>query len=203
MFDTDSLLELQRKLSHYYGQRIKHHAQNLISIEEGKTGMMFFREIGCGAVVSGSLDVYEFAKRVDPLSDNTDFYAKMKATLTPADLQRTVNEMAFIERPTRGTKTLLYTAQNCSGFRNTKIVLLNSLPARKVKPWQLPRLGRALTARLEEKVRQETKRKKHIHAEMTLKMYLLGLSALHRTTSCSPTLGSAKKRAFFAATYST
>jgi hypothetical protein len=174
-FESHPLPRLQRTLVEYYCQRIRHHAQILMCIENGKTGLTFFKEDGCGGVASGRLDVYQFAKTVEDLSHSTDFYAKLKANLTSTKLRRIVHELGFIRRPMQGVVDFFLVAQRCSGFRNIKIILLNSLPARKVKAWQLPEADTSLTAQLKAKFYTEAKKKKNIHAEMMLMIYLLGL----------------------------
>ncbi|KAH9216732.1 hypothetical protein DL95DRAFT_495683 [Leptodontidium sp. 2 PMI_412] len=174
-FESDPLPRLQRALVEYYCERIRHHAQIAMSIENGETGLTFFKEDGCGGVTSRRLDVYQFAKSVEDLSYSTDFYAKLKANLTSTKLRRIVHELGFIRRPMQGAVNLFLVAQRCSGFRNIKIILLNSLPARKVKAWQLPEANTSLTAKLKARFYTETKKKKNIHAEMMLMMYLLGL----------------------------
>jgi hypothetical protein len=162
-----------------------------MSIEKGKTGLNFFKEGGCGGVASGRLDVYQFAKSVEDLSHSTDFYAKLKANLTPTKLRRIVDELGFIRRPMQGAVELLLVAQRCSGFRNIKIILLNSLPAKKVKAWQLPEAETSLTAQLKAKFYTEAKKNKNIHAEMMLMIYLLGLG--NPRLEVFPYLGISKK----------
>lgn len=107
----------------------------LISVEKGKTGLEFFKENGCDGLLSGRLAVHEFAKGVECLAYNTDFYTILKANLTPKELRRVVEELAHIRRPMGGAGAFFHVAKQCSGFRNTKILLLNSLPPRKVTPW--------------------------------------------------------------------
>ncbi|KAH8752838.1 hypothetical protein F5883DRAFT_621355 [Diaporthe sp. PMI_573] len=187
-FESHPLPQLQSTLVEYYSQRIRHHAKNVMSIEKGKTELKFFKEDGCAGVASGRLDAYQFARSVEVLSHSTDFYAKLKANLTPTKLRRVVDELGFIRRPMQGAVELLLIAQRCSGFRNIKIVLLNSLPARKVKAWQLPKADISLTARLKSGIHNEAKKNKNVHAEMMLMTYLLGLGS-----PVFPYLGISKK----------
>lgn len=176
----------------YYSPRIRYHASNLMSIEAGKTGMKFFGEVGCGGVASGRLDVREFARDVEELSYHTGFYAQLKATLTPRRLQRVVDELALIRRPMRGAVELLRVAQQCSGFRKVRIVLLNSLPARKVGTWRLPVTD--VPAKLAGDFHKEVKKKKNVHAEMVLVAYLLGLASSRPPVF--PYIGVSKKTCF-------
>ncbi|TPX07261.1 uncharacterized protein E0L32_010855 [Thyridium curvatum] len=187
-FESDPLPLLQSTSVEYYTQRIRHHAKTVTSIEEGKTELKFFKEDGCVGVASGRLDAYQFAKSVEVLSHSTDFYAKLKANLTPTKLRRVVDELAFIRRPMQDAVELLLIAQRYSGFRNLKIVLLNSLPARKVKAWQLPKADISLTARQKAKFHKTAKKNKNVHAEMMLMTYLLGLGS-----PVFPYLGISKK----------
>ncbi|KAM0437861.1 hypothetical protein ACHAPT_002226 [Fusarium lateritium] len=145
-----------------------------MSIEQGATGLKFFQENGCGGVASGRLDAYQFAQSAEFLFYSTDFYDTLKTQLTPPKLRRVLDELGFIRRPMRGAYELSLVAQQCSGFRNIKIILLNSLPARKVEAWQLPKGDICLKARLETKFYGEVKKNKNIHAEMMLMTYLLG-----------------------------
>lgn len=91
----------------------------------------------------------------------------------------------------QGAEAFLHVAQQCPGFRNVKIVLLNSLPARKVKTWQLPKEEFSDTPHLEPKFRNEVKKHKNLHAEMVLIAYLLGCKGL--CSEVFPYLGVSKK----------
>ena len=51
-------------------------------------GLKLFNDGGCRRVVSGHLTVYEFANDVEYLSYGTDFYAELKAKVTPNKLCR-------------------------------------------------------------------------------------------------------------------
>lgn len=175
----------------YYGQRIRYHAKSVMSIEKRKTGLRFFTDDECGGVASGRLDVYRFAERVEALSYSTEFYAKLKANLTPSKLRRVVDELGFIRRPMQGAIELLHAAQQCSGFRNIKIVLLNSLPARNIKEWQLPKIEISLSAGVKAKFHSEAKKKKNVHAEMLLATHLLGIN--NPRLEVFPYLGVSKK----------
>lgn len=188
-FESDPLPGLQRILVEYYSERILHYAKNIISIEDGRTGLRFFEGDGCGGVASGRLDVYQFAQIVETLSYSTDFHAKLKSSLTPNKLQRIVDELAFIRRPMQGANELLLVARQCPGFRSIKIVLLNSVSARTVKVWPQSVANISLDDQLRAKVSSQAKKKKHVHAEMMLMTYLLGLSA----TEVFPYLGISKK----------
>ncbi|EMR61650.1 hypothetical protein UCREL1_11423 [Eutypa lata UCREL1] len=165
--------------------------ERISSNEKGKTGMKFFTDSGCGGVASGRLDAYQFVLGVESLSDNTDFYAKLRGNLTPPELRRVVDELGFIRRPMQSAVELLHVAQQCSGFRKINIVLLNSLPARRVQAWQLGKKDISLTARLRKKFHNEVKKKKNIHAEMMLMTYFLGLR--DPRTEVFPYLGVSKK----------
>ena len=190
--DTSQLLpQLQRTLVEYYCERIQYHAQNVNSKENGKTGLAFFKEDGCIGVISGRLDVYLFAKTVEDLSYSTDFYTNLKANLTSTELRFIVNELGFIRRPMQGAFHLCLFAQRCSGFRNIRIILLNSLPARRVEAWQPTEANVSLKPRLKAKFNIEVKKQKNIHAEMMLMMYLLGTQTPR--SDVFPYLGISKK----------
>ncbi|KAF1807869.1 hypothetical protein P152DRAFT_485903 [Eremomyces bilateralis CBS 781.70] len=190
-FEPHPLPALQSTLVEYYSQRIRHHAQNAMSIEKGNTGLNFFKDGVCNDVVSGNLAVYDFARGVEAISYSTDFYTELKVNLTPENLGRVVEELAHIRRPMQGAGAFLHVAQQCPGFRNVKIVLLNSLPARKVKIWPLPKEEFPVTPRLERKFRNEVKKRKNLHAEMVLMAYLLGSRGL--CSEVFPYLGVSKK----------
>lgn len=193
-FESDQLPRLQRILVEYYCERIRYHVKNIISIENGKTGLKFFLEEGCGGVVSGRRDVFQFAQSVEHLSDNTDFYANLKATLTHIKLRRVVNELGFVRRPMQGALNFILAAKSCPGFRNIKIILLNSLPPRTVNPWQLQEADVSLTISSKEKFDTESKKIKNIHAEMMLMMYFLCIRAPR--SEIFPYLGVSKKTCF-------
>ncbi|OIW30057.1 hypothetical protein CONLIGDRAFT_644082 [Coniochaeta ligniaria NRRL 30616] len=190
-FESHPLPGLQSTLVEHYSSRIRHHAERVMSIENGKTELKFFKEDGCGGVASGRLDAYQFAKSVEDLSHSTDFYDKLKASLTPTKFRRVMDELGFIRRPMQGAVELLLVAQQCSGFRNIKVVLLNSLLPRKVKTLQLPKAIISLTARLQAKFHNEAKKNKNVHAEMMLMTYLLGFRS--PTLEIFPYLGISKK----------
>jgi hypothetical protein len=162
-----------------------------MSIEGGKTGLDFFNgDDGCGGVASGQQTVSQFASCVEYLSHNTDFYAKLKANLTPKKLRRVVEELAFIRRPMQGAEAFVHVAQQCSGFRNIKIILLDSLPPRKVRQWHLSEEEFPATTRLEPKFGNFISKLKHVHAEMMLMAYL---SSRIPRTDIFPYLGISKK----------
>lgn len=175
----------------YYSERIRHHAINVMSVEKGDMRLNFFKDGACNGVVSGHLAVYDFARDVEAISYSTDFYTELKLNLTPHKLRRVVEELAHIRRPMQGAEALLHVAQQCPGFRNVKIVLFNSLPARKVKTWQLPKEEFSDTPQLEPKFRNEVKKHKNLHAEMVLIAYLLGCKGL--CSEVFPYLGVSKK----------
>lgn len=157
----------------YYSERVRYHAKNVLTIENGNTGLDFFKDSGCNGVVSGRLAVYDFAKGVEDISYNTDFYTKLKLNLTPDKLHRVVEELAYIRRPMQGAEAFLHVAQLCPGFRNVKILLLDSLSARKIKIWQLPKDEFPMTPQLEPKFRSRFKKHKNVHAEILLMAYLV------------------------------
>ncbi|PGH13730.1 hypothetical protein AJ80_06235 [Polytolypa hystricis UAMH7299] len=153
-----------------------------MSVENGKTGLKFFKVDTRCKVASGDLAVYELAKGVEDLSYSTDFYAELKANLSPKKLRRVVEELAHIQRPMEG---------QCPGFRNIKIVLLDSLPPRKVKAWRFPKGESPVTSQLELKFRNEVEKNKNVHAEMMLMTYLLG--SRRPSSEGFPYLGVSKK----------
>jgi hypothetical protein len=69
--------------------------------------------------------------------------------------------------------------------------LLESLPARKVKAWPLPKEEFPITPQIEPKFRNEIEKHKNIHAEMMLMAYLLPCSGLG--SGVFPYLGISKK----------
>jgi len=162
-----------------------------MSLENGNTGLEFFKDGVCDGVVSGHLPVHDFARDVEAISYSTDFYTKLKVNLTPLKLRRVVEELAYIRRPMQGAGAFLHVAQQCPGFRNVKIVLLESLPARKVKAWPLPKEEFPITSQLEPKFRNKIEKHKNIHAEMVLMAYLLACSGL--SSEVFPYLGISKK----------
>ncbi|KAJ4129105.1 hypothetical protein NW768_007636 [Fusarium equiseti] len=189
--DYDTLLELQKVLVEYYSQRIKHHAKQLMSLEQGMTGMAFFNEAGCGAIASGSLSIYQFAKQVETLSYSTDFYRILKIKLSATRRRRVLDELAFIGRPMQGPIEFLFMAQKCTWFQNLKIYLLKSLPSRKVKAWNLPQAGINLKPQQEMKFNSEIRKPRNIHAEMMLIGYIF--SIMRRGLVVFPYLGVSKK----------
>jgi hypothetical protein len=178
IFDCHTLPLLQSTLVEYYSERIRYHVKNVLSVENGNTGLDFFKDGGCNGVVSGHLAVYDFARDVEAISYSTDFCTELKVNLTPDKLRRVVEELAYIRRPMQGAGAVLHVAQQCPGFRNVKIFLLNSLPARKVKIWQLPKDEFPMTPQLEPKFRSKVKKHKNVHAEILLMAYLLSYRGL-------------------------
>ncbi|KAL5088565.1 hypothetical protein Trisim1_006521 [Trichoderma cf. simile WF8] len=190
-FESDPLPALRSTLVEYYSQRIRHHAKEAMFIEGGKTGLNFFKgDDGCAGVASGQQAVSEFANDVEHLSHNTDFYAKLEANLTPKKLRRVMEELAFICRPMQGANAFINVADQCSGFRNIKITLLDSLPPRKVEQWHLSEEEFPATTRLEPKFGNLIRKRKHVHAEMMLMAYL---SSRIPRTDIFPYLGISKK----------
>ncbi|KAI3571264.1 hypothetical protein IWW34DRAFT_710074 [Fusarium oxysporum f. sp. albedinis] len=190
-FDSDPLPELQKVLVEYYRQRIQHHAKQLMSLEQGITGLAFFNDEGCGAVASGCLSTYQFAEKVEFLSYSTDFYRTLKTQLSPTRLRQVLDELAFIRRPMQGAVEFLLIAKQCTCFRNIKIHLLNSLPSRKVGAWQLPQAGINLKPKHEVKFNSEIGKRRNIHAEMMLMGYLF--SIMRHGLVIFPYLGVSKK----------
>jgi hypothetical protein len=162
-----------------------------MSVEKGNTGLNFFKDGVCNGVVSGHLAVYDFARDVEAISYSSDFYTELKVNLTPNKLRRVVEELAHIRRPIQGAEAFLHVAQQCPGFRNVKIVLLDSLPARKVKTWPLPEEEFPVTPQLELKFCNEVEKHKNLHAEMVLTAYFLGCRGL--CIEVFPYLGVSKK----------
>jgi hypothetical protein len=162
-----------------------------MSVENGNTGLNFFKDGVCNGVVSGRLSAYDFVRDVEAISYSTDFYTELKVNLTPNKLRRVVEELAHIRRPMQGAIAFLHVAQQCPGFRSVKIVLLNSLPARKVKTWALPKEEFPVTPQLEPKFRNEVEKHKNLHAEMVLMAYLLGCRGF--CSEVFPYLGVSKK----------
>ncbi|OAL43046.1 hypothetical protein IQ07DRAFT_606215 [Pyrenochaeta sp. DS3sAY3a] len=191
IFECDPLPALQSTLSEYYSERIRYHARNVISLENGKTGLRFFKDGWCDGVVSGQLPAYKFVKAINAISDCVEFYTKLKANLAPHKLRRIVEEMAHIERPFRGASTFFHLAQQCPGFRKVRITLLGSLPARKVKKWPLPKEEFSAAPHVEQKFSHQVKKSKNVHAEMVLMAYLLGSRGL--SSQIFPYLGVSKK----------
>ncbi|KKP05796.1 hypothetical protein THAR02_02080 [Trichoderma harzianum] len=191
ILESDPLPALRSTLVEYYSQRIRHHAQEAMFIEGGKTGLNFFRgDNGCAGVASGRQAVSQFANCVEHLSHNADFYAELKAKLTPKKLRRVVEELAFIRRPMQSANAFAHVAQQCSGFRKIKITLLDSLPPRKVEQWHLSEEEFPATKRLEPKFGNLIAKLKHVHAEMMLMAYL---SSRIPRTDVFPYLGISKK----------
>ncbi|OPB39193.1 hypothetical protein A0O28_0048990 [Trichoderma guizhouense] len=191
ILESDPLPALRSTLVEYYSQRIRHHAKEAMFIEGGKTGLNFFRgDNGCAGVASGQQAVSQFANGVEHLSHNTDFYAELKASLKPKKLSRVVEELAFIRRPMQGADVFAHVAQQCSGFRNIKITLLDSLPPRKVEQWHLSEEEFPAATRLEPKFGNLISKFKHVHAEMMLMAYL---SSRIPRTDVFPYLGISKK----------
>lgn len=191
IFESHPLPALQSTLVEYYSQRIRHHAKNVMSAENGNTELNFFKDGGCNGVVSGHLAVYDFARDVEAISYSTGFYTELEVNLTPNKLRRVVEELAHIRRPMQGAGAFLYVAQQCPGFCNVKIVLLNGLPARKVKIWQLPKGEFPVTPQLEPKFRKEVEKHKNLYAEVVLMAYLLSYRDL--CSEIFPYLGVSKK----------
>lgn len=160
-------------------------------IEKGETGLEFFGNSLCGKAASGQLSLEDFVECVEYLSDDTDFYAQMKASLTPGNLRRVVDELAFIERPFTSANGFLRIAKQCSGFRNTHFILLNGPTPRKVKPWNLPKDKFSATPEVQQKFRKNVTKLKNVHAEMTLQAYFLDLG--HSSLEVFPYLGISKK----------
>lgn len=124
--------DLQKRLVEYYSPRIRYHAKTAMSIEKGKTGRPFFADV-CGGIASGRLNnMHLFARALDQLSDDLDFYATMAANLTPTERQKVVNEMGFMDRPFQFASRFMLVAKRCPGFRKINILLLSGPLPRKV-----------------------------------------------------------------------
>ncbi|KAH7180054.1 uncharacterized protein B0J16DRAFT_403471 [Fusarium flagelliforme] len=190
-FDFDPLPELQKVLVEYYRQRIVHHAKQLISLERGITGMAFFNNEACSAIASGRVSIHQFAEQIEVLSDSTDFFRILKTKLSPPRLRRILDELAFIRRPMQGAIEFLLIAQKCTWFRNLQIHLLNSLPSRKVGPWNLPQAEINLNPKQEVKFKSEIKKRQNIHAEMMLMYYIFNI--MRHGLVMFPYLGVSKK----------
>jgi hypothetical protein len=161
-----------------------------MALENGNTGLDFFKN-ACNDVISGCLAVYDFVKAVGIISDNSDFVTALEVNLTAHKLRRVVEELSYIERPMMGAMAFAHAAQQCPGFRNVRIVLLNSPSARKVKTWPLPKEEFSITPQLERKFCKEVGKRKNVHAEMVLMTYLLGCTDL--SLDVFPYLGVSKK----------
>ncbi|KUJ15801.1 uncharacterized protein LY89DRAFT_707936 [Mollisia scopiformis] len=179
-FEAHLLPALQKALVIYYRQRIQHHAKAVMSLEKD-TGIKFLEEDKWSAVTSGQFNVDEFAEHVEYLSYSTEFYSRLETNLEPKKLTRAMQyAIAFLR-----------VAQQCSGFRNVKIVLLESLPPRKVDIWQLPAGQFPVTPKQDYRFKEEVKKSKNVHAEMMLMTYLLSSRA--PGSDAFPYLGISKK----------
>ncbi|KAH8691262.1 hypothetical protein BGW36DRAFT_363599 [Talaromyces proteolyticus] len=194
IFESHPLPALQSALIEYYSQRIKYHAQELACVEKGKTDMEFFKFDKCGDVISGRRSVHQFVNLVDKLSYSTDFYSGLKAKLTSKELFRIVEQLAHILRPIQGAEAFCHVAQQCLGFGNIKVILLNSLASRKVKAWPLPKEDFPVTRRMEVRISNKNQKRKNVHAEMRLMTYLLGFEVANSNISpYFPYLGVSKR----------
>ncbi len=119
------------------------------------------------------LAVSNFVMAVEALCYSTDFCTMLEASLTAQKLRRVVEELSHTRWPMQVAVSFMDVAQQCPGFRDLKIVLLNSLPPRKVKTWRLPKEELSATPQLERKFRNEVGKLKNVHAEMLLMAYLL------------------------------
>ena len=150
--------------------------------KKGKQALEFSGEKLCRSFLSGHLDTHDFVKAVDKLSYDADFFLPLKARLTPKDLNRVVEELAFIRRPVQGAEVFAHTAQQFSEFQSTKIILLKSNRPRKVNIGQL---GTPYLA-----FKEDMK----VHAEMMLLTYLL--RSENACLEVFPYLGVSKKTCF-------
>ncbi|KAF4123095.1 hypothetical protein GMORB2_6643 [Geosmithia morbida] len=197
--DSAMISKLYRTSVEYYDPRIRHHVKSMVSVENGTTGIEFFRGDGCcGRFISGEIDAFAFAKMVDRVSHHDRFNTKLEASLVPNKLRRVREELEFIKRPASSLDVAVKVAREYSGFRHTRVLLIKSLPARKVKAWKSldePTLGFAgidIAQRLRKKFDDRVRRPKNIHAEMVLMAYLLGSGRSTPGTSF-PYLGVSKK----------
>ncbi|GAW21440.1 hypothetical protein ANO14919_109590 [Xylariales sp. No.14919] len=193
-FELDPLPAVQSTLIRYYSDRIRHHAKEAMSVVKGDASWDNFKDKLCGEAVSGLLCIDDFASGVDFLAKLSDFHDVMEAGLTKKKKLRLMQELQYIRRPIQGTVAFAHVAQRLPGFRKIKVVLLKSLPARKVKTWKFPFGEFTVTPQLKAKLCEEFGKRKHIHAEMMLMTYLL--SSNNPSSEVFPYLGVSKKTCF-------
>ncbi|USP76856.1 uncharacterized protein yc1106_04130 [Curvularia clavata] len=189
--ESDPLPALQNTLIDYYQDRIRHHFENVTSIEKGKTGMPFFNDCGYKSVLSGQLSVYDFVRLVERLSCNIDFCNRLSGDFGLHKFRRILEELSHIRRPIEGASTFLCAAQQSPGFRKVRILLLKSPYPKKVKPWSLPRERISITPKQKQAFSQNVQKSKNFHAEMVLMCYLLGCKDFN--LEVFPYLGLSKK----------
>jgi hypothetical protein len=191
-FEEDPLPCLQTKLVEYYTPRIQFHVRELVKHEGGKTNMAFFTET-CHDFLSTKIPAYNFVQRVVDVSDNTDFYANLRAAFSPAKSKQLSQDLGFIERPMRVAKIICQIAQENANFRTVKIRLLRSVPRRTVQHMLLQREEFPRSTDFETKYTAMLAKAKHVHAEIRVMTYLLGEGSLAKTI---PYLGVSKKPCF-------
>lgn len=187
-FDLDFKPDLERQLSEYYTPRLNYHVKQLVNILEsvkGETGLVDFlrkflsRRISSQVLVGGVKRIWA----------NIDFRSRIEA-LPKAN--KIVQELGFIRRPIVAAETFDKAAREISNFQRVKIELLPGYKAESVTPSlslcpQLP--SERDRARLNECLRK----KKWVHAEMTMVLHLMSTDSVSRTPQY---LGISKKTCF-------
>ncbi|RBQ72072.1 hypothetical protein FVER14953_14019 [Fusarium verticillioides] len=194
-FDEDPLPRLQSRLTEYYAPRLRHHVQELVKHEGGKTDMIFFTDT-CRVFLSNKISLQDFAQRVENLSYNTDFYSVLRATFTTAVLKRLIDDLAFIRRPMQGARAFCYAAKKLGSFQKIKIRLLGSYPSRAVSHVRFPRKRLPLPRGFEKKFEAEVRKVKWVHAEMRVITHLLNEDSDARRVGLVSYLGVSKRTCF-------
>ncbi|KAM0079694.1 hypothetical protein ACKRZS_008166 [Fusarium odoratissimum] len=192
-FDEDPLPRLQSRLTEYYAPRLRHHVQELVKHEGGKTDMIFFTDT-CRVFLSNKISLQDFAHCVEHLSYNTDFYSVLKATFTPAVFKRLIDDLAFIRRPMQGARAFCYAAKKLGSFQKIKIRLLGSYRSRAVPHMRFPRERLRIPRGFEKKFDAEVKKVKWVHAEMRVITHLLNEESEARRVGMVSYLGVSKRR---------
>ncbi|KAL2017235.1 hypothetical protein VTK56DRAFT_2394 [Thermocarpiscus australiensis] len=194
VFDESPIPSLQRRLTEYYTPRLRHHVQELLKHEAGKTNMDFFSNF-CRDFLSGKVSAHDLVECVATLSDSTDFYATLKATFPSARLRRLVEDLAFIERPLTSARAFCYAARQIAGCGKIAIQLLPRFPwkPRSVPPVSLPKAEFPMCREFRKKFAAELAKVKWIHAEIRVMTHLLSQGIPAGTV---PYLGVSKKTCF-------
>lgn len=187
-FNLDFKPNLDREFSEYYTPRLNYHVKQLVnSLETVKreTGLVdFLRDF-----LSRRISSQVLVDRIKRFWANIDFCSRIEV-LPKAN--KIVRELGYILRPIVAADTFDKAAREISNFQRVKIELLPGYKAESVTPSlslcpQLP--SERDRARLNECLRK----KKWVHAEMTMALHLMSTDSVSRTPQY---LGISKKTCF-------
>lgn len=177
-------------LANFYAAQIRRYTQELLSIENGRTGLPFFSK-DCVELLDNKISPDSFVYSVYIISDDTDFYSTLRQHLG-GHTKKIDMRLGFIERPWRAANLFTEVAERVGSFSRTNFQLLPGYSSRKVQPPKtLPWTPKpSLTPRLS----RELAKVKWVHAEINILSKLL--SDHSESSDLVPYLGVSKKTCY-------